>query len=228
MTNSKVAVDHRGAESALDPDRLWIRIPRLAVGTLVLAAVAYNTWLAAIGDGSVLEQFSLFTIEANFVFALALILSALVPSAILPRWWDHLRGALTFYLVMTGIVYAVLVAPPGEFWRWDIEWRNLVMHRVAPLFAVADWLIVSMRTRAGWARPLAWLIFPVAYLVYSWVRGAVTGWYPYEFLDPTLPGGWAAVLQMTAIVLVAFLAFAVVVHVAGNLRARSLSPSKGP
>lgn len=215
-----MVADRRDAEWALDPDRMWIRILRLCVGLFALAAVAYRTWVA-VGDGqrSLAEHVSLFTIQTNFVFGLTLVLSAAVRRASLPRWWDHLRGALTFYLVMAGIVYALLVAPPGEFWSWNIDWPNLAMHRVAPLFAIADWVLVTMRTRAGWLRPLAWMIYPAAFLGYSWVRGAITGWYPYDFLNPTLPGGWGAVLPMTGIVLVAFLAISIIVHLLGNVRA---------
>jgi hypothetical protein len=29
----------------------------------------------------------------------------------------------------------------------------------------------------------AFLVFPVAYAIYSLVRGGLTGWYPYPFLD---------------------------------------------
>ena len=210
------------AAAVLAPDRPWVRIARLIVGVFVLAAVTYDTWLSAVGqdDRTLVENFSFFTIQSNLVFGAALVLSACVRRDRLPRWWDHLRGALAFYLVMTGIVYAVLVAPPGEFWSWDIAWTHIAMHRIGPLFAVADWLLVVMTVRAGWLRPLAWLAYPVAYLIYSWIRGAFTGWYPYDFLNPTLPGGWNEVFVMVAIVLVAFLLVATVVHLLGDLRAR--------
>ena len=46
------------------------------------------------------------------------------------------------------------------------------------------------------------------------------GWYVYDFLDPTLEGGWAAVLITTAEVLIAFLVAGLLVHLAGNLRVR--------
>ncbi len=64
------------------------------------------------------------------------------------------------------------------------------------------------------------MVYPLAFLVYSWIRGALTGWYPYDFLNPTLPGGWGVVLVTAAVVLAAFLVVGVVVHVLGNLRVR--------
>jgi Fe2+ transport system protein B len=131
-----------------------------------------------------------------------------------------LLGALTFYLVMTGIIYAVLVAPPDEpWWSWDMYWPQLAHHRLAPLFIALDWLLVTKTVRGKLSRPLTWLIYPSAFLVYSWMRGAIDGWYVYDFLDPTLEGGWPAALTTTAQVLVAFLVIALLVHAGGNARA---------
>lgn len=200
------------------------------MGLFVLAAVAYNTYLSTtgVGDSSLVQLFSMFTIQSNLVFGLVLIISALRRREQLPRWWDHLRGALAFYLVMTGIVYALLVAPPEEVWSWDITWTNLALHRLAPWFAFLDWVLVTMRVRASLLRPLAWIIYPAAFLAYSWIRGAIVYWYPYSFLDPRPPGSWASVLPVTGIVLVAFLVVATVLHLLGNARVRLAERSMHP
>ncbi|MCU6387451.1 Pr6Pr family membrane protein, partial [Enterobacter quasiroggenkampii] len=60
----------------------------------------------------------------------------------------------------------------------------------------------------------------VVYVVFTWIRGGLTGWYPYAFLDPSL-GGWGAMLPILGVVLLAFLLVATVLHVcAGRLAAR--------
>lgn len=38
------------------------------------------------------------------------------------------------------------------------------------------------------AIPLAWLVFPVSYLIYVLVRGAVDGWHPYFFINASAIG----------------------------------------
>ena len=213
---------HRGSDSALDPDRIWIRVLRLAVGVFVLVAIGRKTYDATLpgSEVDVFQLYSEFTIQSNLVLGFVLIASAVWRRAALPQWWDHLFGALVFYLVMTGLIYAILVAPPGEpWWSWDMYWPQLAHHRLAPLFVALDWLLVARTTHGRWWRPLVWLIYPVAFLVFSWARGAIDGWYVYDFLDPTLDGGWPAVLAMTAQVLVAFLVIAFLVHFAGNGRA---------
>ncbi|MEK0157071.1 Pr6Pr family membrane protein [Arthrobacter oryzae] len=213
---------HPGFNDALHPDRAWIRLLRLAVGVFVLVALVRKTYDATLpgSDVDIGQLYSEFTVQSNLVLGLVLVVSAARTRARLPEWWDHLLGALTFYLLMTGIIYAVLVAPPDEpWWSWDMYWPQLAHHRLAPLFMAFDWLLVTKTVPGkGW-RPLAWLIYPSAFLIYSWIRGAIDGWYVYDFLDPTLEGGWPAALMTTAQVLVAFLLIAVLVHFGGNARA---------
>ena len=214
---------------ALHPDRLQVRAPRLAVGVLVLVALVQKT-IDATQPGSEVDAgqlYSEFTVESNLVFGLVLVIAALVPRLRLPSWWDHLFGALVFYLVMTGIIYAVLVAPPDEpWWTWDMYWPQMVHHRLAPLFAALDWLLVTRTVHGRWWRPVAWLAYPVAFLAWSWARGAIDGWYVYDFLDPTLDGGWPGVFATTAQVLMAFLVIGALVHAAGEGRAALAAPRK--
>lgn len=204
----------------LHPDRAWIRILRILLGLLTLSAVVWNVYRSANGltESTIVQSLSQFTNQANLAFGVSLVIGGLLPRERLPRWWDHLRGGLAFCMVMTGLIYALLVAEPGEMLRWDVEWSNLVLHRLTPVAGLLGWLAVTMTVRGAWGRPLAWLLYPVAYLVYTWVRGGIAGWYPYGFLDPLGDGGWGAVLQTTSMVFVAFLAVALVVHVLGNLR----------
>ena len=211
-----------GFNHALHPDRPWIRLVRAATGLAMLASLAQETYDATQPGNSVdiPQLFSQFTFHSNLVLGIMFLVAATRRSEALPRWWDHASGALAFYLVMTGIVYAVLVAPPGEpWWTLNLYWPWMVTHKIAPAVAGLDWLLVTRTTRGPWWRPLAWMGYPAAFLTFSWIRGALDGWYPYDFLNPTLDGGWSAVLVAAAEVLAAFLVVGVVVHAAGNARA---------
>ena len=213
---------HVDINHALHPDNFWIRMVRCAVGLVVLVALMQKTYDATLpgNDVDVFQLYSEFTVQSNLALGIGLIVAAAWPRAQLPPWWDHAFGALVLYLVMTGIIYVVLVAPPDEpWWTLDMYWPQLVHHRLAPLVVALDWLLVTKTVRGPWWRPLAWLGYPLAFLLFSWVRGSIDGWYVYDFLDPTLDGGWLAMLTVIAEVLVAFLVVAVLVHFAGNWRA---------
>jgi hypothetical protein len=206
---------------ALHPDRPWIRAIRILVGFIVLAAIVQKTFDATLpgNDVDIPQLYSEFTVQANLAFGLVLIVSGVRRRARLPLWWDQMFGALVLYLVMTGLIYIVLVAPPEEpWWTWDLYWPQMVHHRLAPLVAALDWILVTRTVRGPWWRPLAWLGYPVAFLAFSWIRGGLDGWYVYDFLDPTLDGGWVRVLGATGQVLIAFLVVSLLVHAVGNVR----------
>ena len=103
------------ANRALHPDRPWIRTTRILVGLFVLAALVQKTFDATLpgNDVDVPQLYSEFTVQGNLAFGLVLVLAAARGRSRLPLWWDHLFGALVLYLIMTGIIYVVLVAPPG-------------------------------------------------------------------------------------------------------------------
>lgn len=77
--------------------------------------------------------------------------------------------------------------------RPGTSWVNIVAHYVMSVVMVADWLFQPPLARLEPRHLWWWLVYPVAYLVYSLVRGAIVGWYPYWFIDPARAGGWGGV-----------------------------------
>ena len=70
------------------------------------------------------------------------------------------------------------------------------------------WLLVGPRPRITWAT-VGWaFVWPVAWIVYTFVHGAVTGWYPYPFLDATVLGYPRALGHGPVVVLALVLAVA--------------------
>lgn len=193
-------------------------IARLAVALVVTAALVTNA-LTSLRDGVIAQNLSFFTNQSNALYVVAVVLVAAYGSQ-RPAWLDAFRGAVTFYLLMTGVIYATLVAPLDELGRWDIGWTGIVLHRLSPVAAVLGWLLTPRRHSARWSRALWWQLYPIAFLAFTWIRGGQTGWYPYGFLDPTL-GGWQPVLLTTFVVLVVFLASGALVHSVEGLLRRS-------
>ncbi|EYT48043.1 hypothetical protein D641_0113370 [Brachybacterium muris UCD-AY4] len=191
---------------------------RLLVAAAVLAALVSNA-IGAWQEGLLAQNLAYFTNQSNLAFVLLAVTGAAMVRR-RPAWFDDARGAVAFYLVMTGIIYALLVAPLDELTRWDIGWTGIVLHRLAPVAALLDWLLTPQGRRPRARRILWWLLYPVVFLVFTWVRGGITGWYPYEFLDPTA-SSWTQVLLTTVVVLVAFVSIAVVMHLIGGRLRRS-------
>ncbi|MBF6329654.1 Pr6Pr family membrane protein [Nocardia transvalensis] len=163
----------------------WIRVGRIGFGVLGVVALV---WTPARNGGA--EWFSLgnylsfFTVESNILGVMVLLGGGLFDPG--GRGWQVVRGAATLYLLITGVVYAVLLANVDVL-LYD-RWVNHTLHRVLPIVLVVDWLLVSARLRVTARLVVGWMAYPVLYGVYSLIRGAMVGWYPYPFLDPRTQG----------------------------------------
>lgn len=91
----------------------------------------------------------------------------------------------------------------GSFFAQARDWT---LHGVLPAAFLLDWLIDRGKTVLPWRSMLYWLIFPLLYCFYSLVRGPISGWYPYYFLDPGHQGSYAVVALGCAVILVLMLA----------------------
>jgi hypothetical protein len=133
-----------------------------------------------------------FTILSNLLvagtsFAIAASASPLASRPARILYVDALVG-----IAVTGIVHWVLLRPllslDGADW-----WADKLLHVVVPVLALVAWLVVGPRglvraAEVGWA-----VIPPLVWLAYTLVRGEVTGFYPYPFLDAA-DHGYPAVL----------------------------------
>jgi hypothetical protein len=59
---------------------------------------------------------------------------------------------------------------------------------VAPTLYVIDWLLFVPKGTLKFRSAFVWLLFLVAYAVFSLIHGAVTGFYPYPFIDESKLG----------------------------------------
>jgi hypothetical protein len=120
------------------------------------------------------------------------------------------RGAITLYMCITGLVYAVLLAP-SDVGKPD-PWIDFIIHVAAPVIVLLDWVLDPPRRLPGRAVILAWLAWPLVYLTYSLIRGGAAEWYPYPFLDPDESGGYLGVAGYSLGVLGAFVAVALALY----------------
>ena len=109
-------------------------------------------------------------------------------------------GGLVVWIGMVGIVYHAVLsglwAPQGLAW-----WADQGLHSATPLLTVLWWLAFAERTRPDLAQVARWLLWPLAYLGYAVARGAVTGFWPYPFLDPARHGAVRVGLNIAALML---------------------------
>lgn len=185
----------------------WVRAYRIFFALLALATIAYQLSSGvARGPFDVGNFFSLFTTESN-LFAALVLLSTAISGGPPSLRRDLIRGAAVAYMATTGIVYGVLLSNHAATPQTAVPWDNTVVHRLIPLVMVADWLLAPPGRGLTYRRALVWILFPLAYCLYSLVRGPLVDWYPYYFLDPGKSGGYPGVARYVVGIALGFLLF---------------------
>ena len=140
--------------------------------------------------------------------------------------WIALRGriepripfALAAALIIIAVVYHLLLAsahyPQGVDW-----WTNIAHHTAVPVGGVLWWLLFSRDGLAGWRSLPIVMLVPIFYGGFALVNGALTGFYPYFFLDQPKLGLGTVLLNMAALVVLFLLVAALLLAIRKLIRA---------
>lgn len=173
------------------------------IAAVVIAAVVTQFSFSSINVGgfSASNFFSFFTIESNILAVIMFLISAYFTlRGKVSHNLDIWRGASTLYMIITGIVYVLLLSGLEESLQTSIPWVNFVLHYAFPVAVLLDWFIDRPVFKITLKQGLLWLTFPIAYAVYSLIRGAITSWYPYPFLNPIIEGGYVKIAIVSCMI----------------------------
>lgn len=120
------------------------------------------------------------------------------------RIWRVIRLDSLVGIIVTGIVFAAFLSGIVHH-QGAGTWANAGFHYLSPLMTVVGWLLFGPRPRIDWRSIGMAFAWPVAWLAYTLVHGASTGWYPYPFLDVGALGYPKVLANMAVILAFAFL-----------------------
>lgn len=171
----------------MDPGRAraWFGLTALAVFTgvivqlFVTASVKQGFFHTT--TGRVLNVFCFFTIQANLIVgatSLSLVLNPSRSSTVFKTF--RLIGILA--ITLTGVVYHAVLSKIFDLESWALVADNL-LHTVVPIMALVGWLVFGPRGLTS--RRVLWLsvLFPIAWLIFTLIRGSIVHFYPYPFVD---------------------------------------------
>ncbi len=151
---------------------LVIQIPITAAST----GGAFDTPAARVAN-----LFTFFTILSNIVVAAVCLVLAVRPGHRSPlfavAWLDALLS-----ITVTGIVYNTVLIGLYELHGAEL-FADRLFHMVSPALFVLGWLLFGPRGLVSARTVVPALIYPLAWLAFTLVRGAIITWYPYPFLD---------------------------------------------
>lgn len=195
----------------------------------LVAVVAVSGVAMEVVRDEALHPFVYFTIQSNCVLAVCFAFAAWAVWRGREGLPGGFKGAATLYILITGLVFNFVLSdgptqvPPagagelvGEPW-WVVDSSDL-LHTVAPVMAAADFVLFDRHRRLRWFHAAAWLLYPLAYAVFTTVRGALfpLAGYPYFFVDVSVLG-YGGLLRSLLGYGVAFLALGLVLVAADRL-----------
>ena len=202
----------------------------MAAGILGWAALLLQYVLVLIGTLGAdpftrsVNFFSYFTILTNILAALALTLPWLAPQSALGEFFSRptVRTAIAAYIIIVMTIVYFVLRHLTELQGWDFV-ADLLLHYVMPVLFVIDWLFLVPKQTLKMMDSLHWLAFPTIYLVWTFIHGAFSGFYPYPFLNGAELGN-ARVLLNEAGLLIIFLVVGIVLVSGGRPLDKLLKP----
>lgn len=186
------------------------------LATAVVVLVGIVTQLIATGTSTggfyprnpqrLFNVFAYFTVQSNLLVGATSLVLALrpEPGGLLLRAL-RLDGVLG--IAVTGVVFHLALRGLQDL-QGTAALADLLLHTVSPVLGVGGWLLFGPR-RGVDRQVIAYaLVFPIAWLVFTLLRGSAVGFWPYPFVDID-DLGLGRVLLNCLLVAALFLALAV-------------------
>lgn len=172
----------------------------------------------------VANLFTFFTILTNLLVGVSAALLVARPQHLsLPARVLRLDALLG--IIVTGVVYHLLLADLYHL-RGAEEVANQLFHTVVPLLAVIGWLLFGPRGLVD-VRVVPWsMVYPLLWLVFTLVRGAVIDYYPYPFVNVT-DLGYARVAVNSVVITLLFLGLAAAAALVDRLLSARTEAARG-
>lgn len=186
--------------SVLTSRALASAIALAAIAALGIEVTASATALGGDFWAALRRAASYFTVLTNALVAIAFLLIATGRQA--SSAW--LAGVVLWIELVAGIYHIVLAnqwAPEGLAW-----WSDQGLHTLVPLLVAVWWLVCMPPWTPNALVVVKWMSWPLAYTAIAIVRGSLTGFWPYPFLDPGLQGVWGVGINVFGLAVVILLA----------------------
>ena len=163
------------------------------------------------------EYFAYFSITSAIFAGVVLLISGLVllRGKSESERLNIIRLIAVVSMIIVGVVYHALLGDSALDPRdYGYDWPripNAIIHTYAPILIVVDYLISLKGPRPKLRQALWVVIYPLAWLGLSIIRGLSDGWWPYWFINPGSEGGVVGMLTYIAVIAAAFIVLGFIV-----------------
>ena len=154
--------------------------------------------------GRVSDYFSYFTHWSNILVAIVLTLIWRGSPHIHSKWFAVLRLDSLIMITVTGLIFAIVLAPSMELRGWEYA-SNALEHYITPILTVLVFIVFGPRRQLNYRFVLPALILPLTWVVFALIRGAIIHAYPYGFVNAAEWGYGTVFLNLVGVVIVGIL-----------------------
>ncbi len=172
------------------PAASWLaRAWWLATAVVVLVGIVTQVVVTGTSTGGfyphnpqrLFNIFAYFTVQSNLlVGATSLVLALRPASGGLLLITLRLDGVLG--IAVTGVVFHLALNSLQDL-HGTAAFADLLLHTASPVLGVGGWLLFGPRRSVDRAVIAYALIFPIAWLAFTLLRGSAVGFWPYSFVD---------------------------------------------
>lgn len=157
--------------------------------------------VAPVGE-TIIRFFSYFTILTNILVALYFTFSYYKVRVGLLKIIDRsgTLTAVTIYILIVGLVYQVLLRHVWEPTGMQMIVDEL-LHTIIPGIVLVYWIMFGTNTMVAYKDIRQWMVYPLGYLFFILVRGYMSGFYPYPFVDVGTQGIEKVVVNSVSLML---------------------------
>ena len=155
---------------------------------------------------TIIRFFSYYTILTNILVAFCFTVLLVKPNSRSGIFFSQpgVLTATTINITVVGLLYNLILRgiwSPVGFQRLADE----LLHVVIPILFILYWYFFAPKGGLGWKNAFAWLLYPFFYAVFVLFRGALSGFYPYPFIDANTLGFKKVVLNSVGLFIGFFL-----------------------
>ncbi len=149
-----------------------------------------------------LNLFSYYTIQSNILVVLLISLRIYYRfnKKNITKFISLITVAMTSWLLVTGLGFILLLS--AIYHPEGIKMiSNISLHYVTPTLMLIYYFFTENKVKTKKSLLLLFISYPLVYCIISLIRGVITGFYPYWFLNPTMnyPEGVGSLLNVLLI-----------------------------
>jgi len=147
--------------------------------------------------GRAVDSLSYFTNLSNVIVAIVFTMLARNPDR-RGAVWSAVRMDSLVMISITGLIYAIVLAPDAQVEGLDII-VNSIKHYIVPVMTVLLWLLLGPRRQLTFISVFTALAIPIAWAGYTLIRGEFIAAYPYGFLNVVAYGLPAVLVNIAGV-----------------------------